>query len=68
MPILNLDADILLSGINHRVAIKMPKMTKTNSASVASEMSDVSKFTIEDDGAPEQHFGSVTERDDLEAL
>ena len=69
MPILNLDADNLLSGINQRVAQMMPgKPGKTSSASQGSEQSDMSKFTIEEDGAPQALINSVVDVDDPEAL
>ena len=51
MPILNLNADNLLQGINRKVKTKMPPMRNISIGSIESDlskMSKFSKFSIED--------------------
>ena len=45
MPILNLNADNLLQGINRKVKTKLPPMRNISIGSIESDLSKVSKFS-----------------------
>lgn len=68
MPSLNLSAQNLLSGINERVANKMPKqlVNKPVTVQTVSDMSEMSKFTLDGDSesqsAPDLGVGGLEDR------